>query len=180
MRHTLLPLKERVTLRREYRVRTLIVLLSAVSGAIFVGACALFPAYLHTWSMSRTALSDVAAINNDSGKDNLMNVRKALSADEALLTALGGGTEAPRFSNLIASIVAIHSPLTISSLSLSRQGAASIAVELSGVAPTRDDLLQFKNRLEALAAGQKINLPIEELARSANVPFSIQFTIDLP
>ena len=180
MRHTLLPLMERVTLRREYRVRTLIVLLSTLSAALFVGAAALFPAYLHTWSLSRTALDQVATINNDSAKDNLTNVQKSLASDEALLTALGGGVEAPKFSSLVSAIVALHSPLSISSMNMDRQGASSIAVSMSGVAPTRDELLQFKDRLMPLTANGAINLPIEELAKSVNVPFSIQFIANLP
>ncbi len=180
MRHTLIPLKERILLRREYHIRVAIVTLSVLAIAVLAGAAALFPAYLRAWSASRSALNTVATIKNDPNGSNLSRVQKALASDDALLVALGAGVNPPRFSKAIDAISAIHSPVTIFSISMNRVGTTSILVSLNGVAPTRNDLLKFKTRLEGLAPRTSVDLPIEELAKSVNAPFSLQFTENLP
>jgi Tfp pilus assembly protein PilN len=52
-------------------------------------------------------------------------------------------------------------------------------VTLTGNAKTRSDLLQLKDNLEALEVVEKINLPVEDLVKPTNVPFKIQFEIDV-
>jgi hypothetical protein len=180
MRHTLIPLKERILLRREYHTRAWIVLICVLAIAILAGSAAMFPAYLRAWSASRIALRTVASIRNDPNGSNLAHVQRVLASDDALLVALGSGAKVPRFSQAIASISAIHSPVTISSLTLNRMATSSVIVTMNGIAPTRNDLLKFKARLEGLAPKTNVDLPIEELAKSVNAPFSLQFVYNLP
>ena len=94
MRHTLIPLKERLYLRREYHIRAIIIFFCVLSIAILAGAAALFPAYIRALSASQVALNKVVSIKNDPNGANLSHVQKVLASDDALLVALGSGMKA--------------------------------------------------------------------------------------
>ena len=51
---------------------------------------------------------------------------------------------------------------------------------VQGIAPTREALVSYKNRLEGLTIGNKVELPISELAKSKDIRFSLRFTRTLP
>lgn len=180
MRHTLIPATERLILHREYHVRVAIVTLCILSLAILIGCAALLPAYLRAWSASRSALDTVASVKSDPSANNLASVERVLSSDDALLLSLQAGIKAPKLSDAVGSIANIHSPVTINSFTINRLASSTVAVTLSGIAPTRDDLLKFQTRLETLAPNTSVNLPIGELAKSVDVPYSLQFTESLP
>ncbi|MFA6432855.1 MAG: hypothetical protein WCV82_03550, partial [Candidatus Paceibacterota bacterium] len=142
MRHTLIPLKERTLLRREYHTRAMTVFLCVLAIAVLAGSAALFPSYLRAWSASRVALATITSIKNDPDGNNLSQVQRVLASDDALLSALGAGDKSPRLSEVIRAISAVHSPVSVRSLALNRVSTSSVTVILNGVAPTRNDLLK--------------------------------------
>ncbi|QQR64766.1 PilN domain-containing protein [Candidatus Kaiserbacteria bacterium] len=62
------------------------------------------------------------------------------------------------------------------SISASGQNATQ-TVQVQGVAPTREALVQFKNALENTTLFDKAEVPIADLARDANLPFAITISL---
>lgn len=50
-------------------------------------------------------------------------------------------------------------------------------IQVQGIAPTRADLVRFKDALEASALFEKAEIPIADLARDVEVPFAIMLTL---
>ena len=166
-------------MHREYYLRATIVSICALAMAVAVGAVALLPADIRAHAADSAALLAVTTAKNSNAQSDLTVAEDQLSQSNALITALNAGGSQVRFSAVVRAIVAAHSPVQISSFAVNRQGTSTIAVTLQGMAPTRDELLAFKARLEALSPGATVDLPIATLAKNANVPFSLRLTENL-
>lgn len=163
-------------MHREYFLRATIVFLCVLTGAVVVGMAALFPADIRARLANGEALKAISTAKKSNSLANLDDAEKRLSQTNALLTALGAGSSQVRFSSVIRSIVDIRSSVVLSSFSMSREGTTTVSVTLQGVAPTRNDLLAFKGRLEALSPGSTVDLPISILAKNTDVHFSLKLT----
>lgn len=179
MRHTLIPAQERAAIHSEYHVRVAIVLISTVAVAVAVGIVALFPAYMSALAAEGQARADIQALRSNSEAEGLSKIETELAADKKLITALAKGSQKSQISELVRLVVATRGPVTISSFTADRQGTSTAQLVLKGVAPARADLLAFKSRLEALAVGTKADLPISDLKKSVNLPFSIKLTMPI-
>ncbi|MDB5238765.1 MAG: hypothetical protein JWO00_100 [Candidatus Parcubacteria bacterium] len=163
-------------MHREYYMRLAIVSVCALAVAVTAGAIALFPADIRARAADNAALQAVAAARKNSGLSDLNQAEQQLSQGRTLLAALQTDASQARFSAVIRSIVNIHSPVMISSFAMGRAGSSTVDVTLQGIAPTRNDLLAFKGRLEALSPGSTVDLPISTLAKNANISFSLKLT----
>ncbi len=63
---------------------------------------------------------------------------------------------------------------------MQRQDPRTVDVTLAGLAPTRDGLISFENRLKDIAPGTAVDLPYDELAASTNIQFSISLVEKVP
>ena len=180
MRHTLLPLHERKSLRIDYYMRLFITFFSLVSVAGVVGIGALFPAYIHALVREQehlTAAQQLKRSNDESGQTDIEN---QLRADNAILKRFTVQTHAVRASAAIASIVALRGTVRITSFVFGTVSTTTVSVMLQGKAPTRADLLAFKSRLENILPAGKTELPISALAKSTDVVFTMNLNFQSP
>ena len=175
MRHTLLPLPERIILRREYRVRSLIVFSFTVSLAAFIGIAALFPAFIKASETVQAAEDQASATTKSTDGANLKDFQTNMLRSLALLEVLSSDN-GPRLSDIVNGIVALRGDLKFDSITVNLVSSTTAGVSLDGVAPTRDSLLRFKSDFESGPSGNKVDLPVSELAKSSNIRFSIQLT----
>lgn len=161
-------------------MRLLIVAASILSVAVIVGVAGLMPAYVSAWSADNIALSNLAAEKGIKADSGLSDIQKQLNSDQKLLTAVSSGVGKADLSGLIQRVTSVRSTVQIDSFSVSRQTDSSVAMTINGQAPTRADLLSFKSRLEALATSTTVVLPIDELAKSTDVPFTMRITLINP
>ena len=176
MRHTLLPDHERAALRREYRIRALVVFLFVLSVAGLIGIASLFPAFVSASSEERRQIDAFASLKKGGEDADAALAKSSLASDSVLLGALSADAGAPAFSRLIDRVVSVRGPVALSSVSAVRGTDGSFAFVVQGVAPTRELLLSFQSRLEGIAPGTKVDLPISELAASTDIRFSLQIT----
>lgn len=180
MRNTLIPADKKILLHREYHERAIAVALMALTLSVVIGSAAVFPAFVKAWLAKREALSAVTAARSGEAQSSLTSALNELSADGSLVDTLYADAFAPSFSAAIGVIIAQKGPVSISSISIAMTATSSMAVVLNGTAPTRNDLIAFQSRLEGLAPGLAVNLPINELAKSVDIPFAIQVSGNLP
>ena len=69
------------------------------------------------------------------------------------------------------------SEATPDNVQISNLSTKNYAVFLVGKAKTRDDLINFKNKLEESTCFQNINVPLSDLVVKNNVDFQIDLTI---
>ena len=180
MQHTLLPATERRALRREYRVRVLIVLCFMASLAGLIGIGSLFPTFMRASLEEQSTLSVIASLKKVKDDSGMTKIEGELADDEALLAALEKHIGTALLSSVVEDAISARGSLQLTSFSLNRASTSTVVVVLQGTAQTRDALLAFKSRLESRVPGTKVELPISELAKSSDIPFSLRVTEPLP
>ena len=174
MNYTFLPKSEQSSLKREYRIRALTVLLFFISVGFLVGVASLFPAYIYASFEERISLKQVADLQKTSDDIIITSVQKQLSQSSTLLNTVSSSIDASVFSSTVSSIVAIRGNVKLTSFALEHPSGNTMTVVISGMADTRDDLLAFKARLQGLSQKISVDLPLSTLAQEAKIPFSIQ------
>ncbi len=176
MNYTFLPYSEQRDIKRDYRVRAAIVFLFFLSVAFMAGIASLFPAYIHASVEKGFHLRAVAALRQTSGAAALASAEQSLASSTALMSALSASVTPGPFSQAVEDIAAARGNMSLNSFEVSRSGASGLSISIQGFAPTRDSLIAFKGRLNDLSPGITVTLPVSELAKDANIPFSIQIT----
>lgn len=175
MQHTLIPLPDRKRLHREYVVRAATVLIFALSVSVLVGTIALFPAYVKALYYNRALQNDISSEEQLKLDDSLKKVKAELAADSRLLTALASSTVEIRFSRILTEVISARERVSITAFSVRQTDQRSVAITIKGIAPSRDDLLAFRSRLEKLMPDTTIDVPIAQLAKNVDPPFEWNF-----
>ena len=179
MRHTLLPLQERITLRREYYTRINIVFCFLLSLSIFVGISSLFPVYIKALSVQSDFETQVENLK-DEADPSIKEVQKSISNSLLILDSLNKESSSPLISDVISGIINIKGNLKFSSVSVSKISTSTFTIAVQGLAPDRNSLLDFKRNFENLSPKNKVELPVSSLAKSSNIQFSLQLREELP
>lgn len=180
MRHSFLPAPEQKKLKSVYRVHVAIVALFLVSVAGLIGLGSLFPAFMVAYSEEHIQLETVASLKENKDTSESARIQKELQSDGARIVALAQVATVVRPSAVIARVVEVRGPVRLSSIVLSELSTSTAIIVIQGVAPTREALVSFKTRLEALSPGNKVELPISGFAKSTDLPFSLKVNHKLP
>ncbi|MEN9523974.1 MAG: hypothetical protein RL536_43 [Candidatus Parcubacteria bacterium] len=178
MRHSFLPEVEQKILIRGYHVRVAVVLLFLISLAGLIGIGSLFPAYISGFTEEQSQNKLVASIKKNTDADNVSRLRDELLTDAKRINSLLVATPFQP-SDVIEQIVTLRGVTRITSISVNEIGSTTATLTLQGVAPTRESLVDLKNRLESVTAGHKVDLPISGLAKSKDLPFSFNIVYTL-
>ncbi|MCX6716200.1 MAG: hypothetical protein NT077_04290 [Candidatus Taylorbacteria bacterium] len=180
MQHTLIPLRDRRRLYHEYYVRAIAVFIFTLAVSVVIGAAALFPAYIQAWFFNHSAQNEVSLAKSNKTDESLEKIKAELSSDNALLTVLTSEQKNVKFSPIIKSVIGVRGSVRITSFVINMTTATTTMITLTGIAPTRADLIAFRGRLEVLIPGNKINIPIDQLAKNINTPFTLKFSKPTP
>lgn len=143
-----------------------------LSFAGLVGFISLFPSYIKV--ASEHAESE-RIVNKSSGIDSsLEQFRFELENDAILLESLTSN-QSLKYSDIILSTISARGSVAITAVSFEDTASSTVSLVIQGVAPTRDDLVEFKTRLENMSVGNTVVLPVSELAQSKDIKFSLRF-----
>jgi hypothetical protein len=174
MRHTLLPLEERIKLRREYYRRVTIVFCFVLSLALMVGIAALFPTFVRSITLRTESQKAQKSIQTVVEDKNLKEIQKSVARSLALLDSLENDNNSPKISSLLNEVLNMKGNIKFTSFTASKVSTTTFVMSIQGFAPLRSDILSFKSNFEKLLPGNKIDLPVSELAKSSNFQFSLQ------
>ena len=176
MQHTLLPPQERTILRREYRIRVLIIFCFLLSVVGLIGAGALFPSFLFALNEEKVQLSLLDSLRKGKSESGVTALELDFRRDNALIAALSKEPKTPRPSVTIQSIVGVRGTVKLNSITVDTPTEDTVSIIIQGIAPNRDALLAFKVRLEELVPGGGVELPVSDLAKSKDLQFSMRIT----
>lgn len=176
MHHTLLPIHERKALRREYRLRLIAVFLLLLSFALLIGMGALFPSYVKILYEEKAELGTALSLQNNKDLMEISAKEKELADDKFLVDELAKTNTSIRPSSLIESIGLQRGSVSLTSIDVDLTSTTTAVMIIQGVAPTRDELLKFKEKLENLVPGNIVDLPLSQLAKNTKLQFSLKLT----
>lgn len=170
----ILPESGRTVVKREYRIRLVSVFLFLLALLSLAVAVMLLPSYLFatveaeqaSLEEARLLSSKMASAKTDA--EVIVSVNKQIAGLEVFMMA-------PRPSEALLSVIrSANSGVDL--VRVSYEGGAS-TISLSGKAVSRDILLQFSKTLQKLPIVLAVDLPVSDLAKNTDVPFSMILTL---
>lgn len=178
MRYTFLPSTEQKRLKSGYRVHAIIVALFMMSIAGLVGVISLFPSYVLV-STERALRDDTLASIQKGDVSGNGTIRQELVTDADRLSLFTKDSSI-RPSQLIEDTISARGTVRILAISVEHVSTTTVSIVVQGIAPTRESLVAYKIRLENMATGNKVDLPISELTKSTDIQFSFKYTVVTP
>ncbi len=145
-----------------------------------VGVVALFPSYIHARIEEQVQLDEAAQLKKNNDSSGQASLEKQLNADTIVLGNTRNDGGSMRASKAITDVISLRGQVRILSMSFTSLSSPTVSLTLQGYAPTREDLLSFKERLESQLAGGKVDLPVALLARKSDISFSINLSYSYP
>ncbi|HEY4503783.1 MAG TPA: hypothetical protein VJJ28_01585 [Candidatus Paceibacterota bacterium] len=177
IRHTLLPDSEIRLLRREYRIRLLIIALFFISCATVIGILALFPAFMSSYLNRDEDMSYIKELEKNRQANGVMDKEKELIKSQNLAKRIIEDKDSVIYSEIIQKIILRRTKnIQINSFELSYAVGTSTPVEviIQGKAMTREALMTFKKGLEGDIAFSKVELPVSDLAKNKDISFALR------
>ena len=173
MHYTFIPTKEKKELRREYRIRLIIVTMYFLSIAVVVGITSLFPTYIGASIDLGIHLHDAETLKTKPDAAILSATKKDLASSNTLIAALKDYIKTNSYSEHINDIVALKGNVKLNAFSFDISDK-TLTINIQGSALARDDLTDFKKRIIAAIPGTTIDIPANLLAKATNVVFSLK------
>ena len=121
--------------------------------------------------------NDLARIRKEKGIDSIV---KELSGGSVILKKLNDNSNGRIYSKMIFQIINDKpNGLTINSFDIAstKNATSSIVVVIQGKAPTRELLVNFKDKLESDPLVTKVELPVSDLAKNKDISYSMKVSL---
>ena len=166
--YILLSKNEIKHLKHEYRIRTAILMLFFISGAVWVGIVTLFPSYIFSAAQEQKASDEAGKIDTNRQAHGSGQLAAEIRDANTRINLLANVQDKIFLSSIIEDIVN-ERPVG------AHVGNATTktSITLSGNAATRDILVAFKRSLEADPRFEKVFLPVSSLAQDTNINFTM-------
>lgn len=171
--HNLLSRHDRRTLSVAYYTRVAGVACFLVGGVAVAGLIMLFPAYLslsHEISVTRGGIESFAE-DDQTFRDDVKRIKEFQSLSEHVRMYLGRERGTEYLDHVLA---ADTKAIVVDTYVFDR---AARRMMVSGTADTRSDLVSFSDALETNNAFESVKVPVENFAKSVELPFVITLTL---
>lgn len=168
----LLPKEKKRVIRREYNLRLISIALIMFSVVVLIGSVLLVPSYFVTYLKSTSGKDQIGVIEGIVASQEKDDTSKILVETRQKLNMISS----EKRSNLVEVIEIILSEKT-SVIKIKSFVSSEGLVGVSGIADTRDDLVEFVERLERATLFTNVNLPVSDLAASRNIEFSFKMNV---
>lgn len=174
----LIPQEGHELIDREYRYRV-IGTFSVLFGMVFlILGVSLIPKYL---LIATQIESFNLQIEKETSKDqdNEVNIHEIAEINTLLAQLKSTKTDGPLMTTLINEIRTIAPQgVTLESFIAREEADVLKAIEVKGDAPTREILAKLARTLEESTYFKKADIPISDLAKSSDIPFTIQLELE--
>ncbi len=172
----LIPPEGHRAVKREYRMRVMAVSLLFFGWVFFLLAIALIPMYILIEGQIQAFTSETEQkLKKD---DTFVEADKEVRMTKDILTQLKLSKVSVTASDAIAEVQKNAPPeIIFKTFSTEVTGGVIERIQVQGVAPTRDSLSRLKGTIESSEMFEKADVPISDLARDINLPFSIMIVL---
>ena len=168
----LIPPEAKKQLVRLYWIRLVSAWTILWALALCIGALLMYPTYLLISGTSAAYAETVANVVERTQAYDEMVSKLDTSNKEA--QRIVKGSLQSKLSDVLADIWSVNGQgIEISGVQLSRTTSGLAPFRLTGEAADRQALASFRDRLEALAYVEQVDLPIENLAQNQDISFTV-------
>lgn len=177
----LLPKQHKEDLRNGFKLRFFITTMFVVSASFLIGFIMLLPSYFLTPGRFIEMEPENFYADEDSAPANeILGLPEEIDSKlKFLQTHLSSASATHILSEVVLSL---PDGVGLDSITLVRdasyKGKNGVAVSISGNAPDRESLLAFSSSLRESDFFSEVDVPVSNLARDRNLPFSIEMLIE--
>lgn len=169
---TLLPEQHKKKLWKQYRMRLVSFFCFFVTAVFLIAIGFLFPSYLSLSLDKNTLSSDVSDLESKISIKNSKGLKETLDQIKTTLSLVK-----PDETSILNSIQIILKQMpggiSVQSINYIRGQGAPSSITISGIASERDNLISFTKQLQKELSFTNVTLPVSNLAKEFNVPFSL-------
>lgn len=173
-----LPLDQKIALRKEYRLRLVTLCLFVFSILVFLASFLLLPAYVLSKEKVSTLEIQLQKYNEENPTTSVDNLTKLISNINNNLAILN--KENPSISvvdDMLGTILASRvSGITISRMSYRMSLEEKNTFELNGRAVDRASLRSFEDKLKESSKVESTDLPVSNFTKRSNIDYSLTVT----
>ncbi len=171
------PLKHQF--RKEYRMRRLVVVFILIICLQISFLIFMLPSWLESVNKERE-LSLEADRKNQNNSINTAQVVPTIKALNAKLVTLNNNLEYPEFTPYINLIVSQKtSQIKIKQFAYTSISSSTASITVSGIAGTRDSLVEFSKKIKDSKYFVGVDLPISNLAKDNDINFNMTLSINI-
>lgn len=172
----LLPPHARKQVKIEYWIRAVSVWILLVTCACLAVGLLLFPSLVLI--SSQLALYDDEYAAASSQNESYGKIAAEIDIANQISAKLMEVERAPLFSGLLMEIDAVaNEDIAVKSIVMERTNGTVESIIMTGEAVSRVALVEFRDELEKHARFDSVELPLSNLAKDKEVPFSITVTV---
>ncbi|MCX6702051.1 MAG: PilN domain-containing protein [Candidatus Zambryskibacteria bacterium] len=176
----LLPnnLKEKV--RSEYYLHLIIFILLSILVVQVSFLIFLFPSWLISLDKEKEITLQAEKSNISSLDSEIDVINSTIKSINTKLNTINSTLEYPKVTPFVDSILSNKiKDIYINELVYTSLSKTTASITLDGVSATRESLVSFVKKLEETKLFKKVDLPISNFTKNANINFSINTTIAL-
>lgn len=168
----LIPQNAQKQVTREYWVRVISVWMFLFGSGFLIVALLNAPVYVLVRSQLKSYQNEFAQASDET--DSYNAAEKTITQANNISALLGRSVAQAQFSDVISQLEAIKGPdISIETFDMTRKNGAIDSIVITGVAASRVALSSFKDTLQHTDAFKSADLPLSNLAKDRDIPFSI-------
>ncbi len=174
----LLPIDFKEAIKKEYRMRKLIVILFFLIALEATFIIFVLPTWLSSFYRERVITSQYEEMKGTLSNASTTSVNLDIKNINSKLGVISSSMEYPKLLPFIDVILKQkNSSITIDQFVYSFIDKTSADLTIRGVSSQRETLVSFVKRLEETGVFKKVNLPIGNLAKDRDISFTLNLTI---
>ncbi len=175
----LLPENLRNKIKKEYRFRLAIVVLSFVILSQISFLVFLFPSWLISFYKEKDYLVKSDEISKTISALDVASTTSFIKVLNQKLSNINEAMEYPAMMPVFDSILSVKSSaIRLSGIYYTSTDSNSAVVTISGMSDKRDSLVSFTDSLRKIDSFASVDLPISNLAKDKNIDFTVSINIE--
>lgn len=171
----LLPKAEKEAIRRAYRIRLAIVILWLSFATLIVASALLLPSFLLSSQKEKAAEQRFKTLSKSVARGNVSDLNTLLSDAQSRLQLLSHNAPEVFLYEMLMRVVPVKGgAVSLSGISFTTVEGKSRHIDITGVAKNRAALLAYVRALERLGLFEKVDVPISNFAKDADINFSLR------
>jgi hypothetical protein len=177
----LLPITEKEALKKGFKLRFFILASLIAAASLICGSIMLLPSYfLAAGNFSKDSLGYSSGDGSSTSTQELLNLPKEIDSKLKLLQSNGSNIAVT--DPISKTIENLPAGIKLHSISFDRdktyKDKKGTVILISGVAAERDSLVSYLALLKVPGLFSDVDMPVSNLAKDVNLPFSINIFIE--
>jgi hypothetical protein len=165
-------LKEKI--KKQYRLRRLVVVLIFVLFVQISFLIFLFPSWIMSEYKERDSLDQINFQNSSVISQNTDAVLQTINDTNTAIDVINTAFKYPKVVPLFDAVISAKSKsISLRQLTYSAEGTSTASLSLEGIAATRQDLVSFVENLQKSGSFANVVSPVSNLEKDRDIDFSV-------